>query len=565
MGKSDQINDLQSSGQAIQWYWVPTGFLLFFLLLFLQFPVSGSLPGDVDTWFYVSWFNDALQRLAHFISGTTDYYYLYPDVGAYLQSEPSFGSVAMYGIIKLFLHSDLWAYYFFIVLVFTTNAWATYWLGRKLELNLWAAVLAAMIMSACNFSFALMDNQNAIVFAPMILAFAQIVQFLNTGRQKHLYLLALWGGLQIFFSSYIFIYTVTIAIIWMLWNWRIWLNKEHMLAVLKGALLAVVIISPYIYFYILSNNLHEPQDLTIKLKSLEYLSLEPRHFIQPLKNNLIYGRLAEDKNYYGFTFNAASIGLLAYVLAILGLLYKPKYRWPLVITWLVGFFVAIGPYIYWGDSKIPMPLYFVTLVAQKLILVNHTARFYAICVLIVGLLAGYGLMWLNQRLKVKPVWLFVGVLVVFLLENVPVPFEKFDSARYMKPEPDYTQWMGTVSGDVVLNLPSGPALDNLKEYAAFGKREYIYCYWQLPFDVNVTNGFGRPTQDLKRFRHWAARIDRDDDIDSLLNAVPIDWIAYHPNMLMEGVEDDIRPFLDTTSRLKPVLISDDLVIYQVKH
>ncbi len=543
---------------------MPAGFLLFFLLLFLQFPLSGSLPGDLDTWFYLSWFNDALQRLMHFITGTPDYYYLYPDIRAYLQSEPSFGSITIYGILKLFVSSDLWAYYLFMVLVFTSNACATFWLARKLEMTALAAILAAFIMSACNFGFALMDNQNAVTFAPMIMGFAHIIQFLNTSRHKHLYLLGVWGGLQIFFSTYIFIYTVTIAAIWFLIYWKHWLNKAHLFAVAKGALLNVVLISPYIYWYILGDNIHEPQNLTLKLKSLEYLSLEPRHFIQPLKNNLFYGRLGEDKDYFGFTFNAASIGLIAYVLAILGLLYKPKYRWALVATWLVGFFVAIGPYIYWGESKIPMPLYFVTLLAQKLILVNHTARFYSISVLIVGLLAGYGFMQLTQKVKLKPVLLLGIVLVLFLGENIPMPFEKFDSAVNMKPETDYTKWMQTITGDVVINLPSGPALDNSKEYTAFCKREYIYCYWQLPFDVYVANGFGRPPDNVKRFKHWAARIDQGNNIDSLLSYVEIDWIAYHPQMFMDGIEDDIKPFLDTTHQLEPVSATDELVVYKVK-
>jgi hypothetical protein len=162
-----------------------------------------------------------------------------------------------------------------------------------------AAIVAATIMSACNFGFALMDNQNAIVFAPMIFGFAHIIQFLSTAKHKHLYLLAFWGGIQIFFSTYIFIYTVLIAAIWFLIYWKSWLNKAHLPAILAAIALVVLLISPYMYWYILGDNVYEPHDLTIKLKSLEYLSLEPRHFIQPLKNNLLYHRIGEDKNYYG--------------------------------------------------------------------------------------------------------------------------------------------------------------------------------------------------------------------------------------------------------------------------
>ncbi|MDH5580750.1 MAG: hypothetical protein OEY33_02510, partial [Bdellovibrionales bacterium] len=181
-----------------------TLFLLFYLILFLQFPLKGDLPGNCDSLLAIALSNNYFNKVFY----NLDLSSLYPatSVHAYGDLAPLLAS--LFTFFKLISFDDLYAYYFFIVFIFSLNAFAFYKLAFQTTKKNDVAIVIGLMFSLSTPFFAHIDDPNIIfLFFPLMLLY-NLFCYKDTGQQKYATYAMICLGLQIYFGFYIFLFSI---------------------------------------------------------------------------------------------------------------------------------------------------------------------------------------------------------------------------------------------------------------------------------------------------------------------------------------------------------------------
>ncbi len=513
-------------------------FLLFFGLLFVQFPLAGSLPGYIDTWLYLALFNDYGNHIERVFTGEALGHCLYPAGAPYAYLEPSFASAAFFLFFKLLRFNDLWAYYGFLVSIFTLNATAAFVLARQYLKQQVPAIFTALAFAASSFAFGNIENQNTLTYFPAIICIYHFREYLLHRKSVNLILAMVVGGVQIYFGTYTFIFQSFVLLIIGLVHYRQMFMANAWIKVLLALPLHVLLALPYMVVYLLNPELNDFYNPSRgDMSALEALSLNVNDLYRVLPNNLLYGIQHDLPQIFIYNLRSASLGFAFYALAVIGILARPSFRWEVGIIALVSFFIALGPSITIDGQVITMPMGWLYQVTDLGAFIRHSARMFFITSLMLGLFAGFGIMVIAARIRLPALLILLMAGGMFILENIPFPFEKYQSRQYIIDDNPYPAIAGHDSLAVLLDLPSTLNFNNIdlgKPINQFS-REYIYMYWQSKHKQNSLNGAVAffPPQRLANSK----LTEKLPDAEALREVVfknGVNYIVYHTRLELPG-------------------------------
>lgn len=539
-----------------------TGFLVGFALLFLQYPLNKFFPGNVDIWYHLAVFNDYYNRLFGPPCGEA----MYPVGHLFSFGETTFITGGFFVLFKLMHFSDLWAYYLLIVLTYALNGWGTFLLSRSFGVSFRSAVFAGIAFSTCNFLLGNIEGINYIFFFPGLLSLYFYRQFTMEPSYRNIILAAMFGALQIYSASYLFLFTVGILTVLHLQNFAI--SKEKVSFLLKSLIpvaLALLIISPYIYFY--ANNAYlDISENRVNVFLSPHGSLLLKDLFRTLVHNALYPKVAYFPNEPAISeIHSAFPGIVVLFLACLALIrdFKKWFLWLIIAA--IGLLLALGPYIYWSsDSEaVRSPLYFFFELTNSKIL-RIPIRTYDITMLALCLMAAGGL---DRLVKpgLKSIIITIIFFVLMMLENLSFPLPKHANKNMARVPEGYLETLKSrcKPDAVLLNLPVGVESQGMTP--DFNQRmscEYIYHYWQTKHCLNMLNGlsgFTPPQRD--RLGELTNNLDSPAKMDKLIKDVPFDAVALHRRFMTDEAYYYQLELIRQRPELTIGYVSDSLMIF----
>jgi len=390
------------------------------------------------------------------------------------------------GIIHVALNylgfSDVWANWVLISILFALNSWGLYLLLNKYFDDTQIAIAGSLLFSFAHFTLANLENPNTLVFFPAFLSLFYYLKYLDDKKRniRALYTALLIGAFQIYLSPYVFLFHSilwSILIVYYEFSEIKWgIVKKYFL----GALVYLLIISPYLYLFVLGNgvsssyNVIREQDLAwaLSLNIEDYIRALPNHLY--INSNLIFGDPFVSK------IKSAYLGIVFYLLALFGFIIDKNKRWPWGIVFITGILIATGPFVTHNYHKLfPSLLYPLYEVwgFDNIFRLPFRAFFISVIALIV--FATAGLKHIKDRFQ-GPIWFVIVLLILF--ENVPLRMEVYDHSRLLNPDTAFIEPIRDYNNATILSLPSG-----LFEYKS-DRREYVYMYWQYYHHQNILNG-----------------------------------------------------------------------------
>lgn len=479
-------------------------YLVFFLILFAQFPLRGSLPGNTDTWLVgIAIPNTIRSQIGAWLAGAdAPGQWLYPEAHPLLHGETALGTGLLFALIRTLLPDDVVAYYLFISLIFAGSSWGLFLLARDGLGDDRAAGLAGFAFGVANYTLANIDSPHTSFWGAAFVALLMLRRWLAGAPARFLYCAAALGGVQVYFSAYVFLFASLWAGLLVLLRGRHLLRRRGVARPLAVAAAIYVLLSaPFFFIYLAAMDdagFVKPVDHPLFAASC---SLNPADLVRALPGNLIYpegtpltgrdigalrrefARLGRDPGlfddpetrvimgpvspvsmeaHWPSVRRRAHLGLGLYALAVAGLIgcWRAGARalasgggsgrataLELGLVGALGLGLALGPVLMlWGHAypTLLFPLYDVSPAAR---LFRVPVRAFALTVASVSISAGYGWLWLHRRWTRGPgsrlrsrAWLGLA-LVVIGLENIPFPLPAFAAAPYAAPSRDYVEFL----------------------------------------------------------------------------------------------------------------------------
>lgn len=542
-------------------------FAVFFAAVFVQFPLAGSLPGYADVVLYLGLFNDYANHVQSWFTGEAIGHCLYPAGPPYGYLEPSFGAGAIFVLFKWLGANDLWAYYWFTVTTFTLNATAAFALAKQYLRFSAPALFVALAFSVSSFALGNLENQNTLTYFFAIACIYFFREYLLQQSTRSLVLAMVSGGLQIYFGTYTFIFQSIVLLVLGLLHYRRVFFANGWLTIAKALPIYLLLVLPYIKIYLLNPELagfYNPS--RDDPSSVEALSLNLRDLYRVLPNNLLYPIQQDLPQIFLYNLRSASMGLVFYVLVLVGFFARPKFGREAGILATVCFIVALGPSVTVAGKTIPMPLGWLYEHTDMDAYLRHSARMFFLVSLFLALLAGQGIWVLAQRLRVSAMAVALLASMGFVVENVPFPFEKYPSKEYMVSGLLYPEIPRADKPKVLLELPSSLHFDTddfakpLNQFA----REYLYMYCQSKHKQHSLNGGVAffPPQRLQN-AVLTGLLPNEKALSALIADNKLDYIIYHPRLLLAH-EESLLPMLVEHPQLQVLAHTTNYIIFEVK-
>jgi hypothetical protein len=462
--------------------------LLYFIaaaLLLLQLPLQGSLPGNWDSWLYLYLFNYYPDYILSKLGLQPLYLPFYPEsTPPFLFGEPSFFNSFIFLPFQWITQSPLWGYYLFTASVLALNGTGMYFISKVLFRSRLTAWLTGLLFMFSNYLLCSLDQQNVLSVYPALFSIGFLLLFHQNAQGKYLILSAIMAAVQLYCSAYhfFFLFTTLAALTVLHIHYSLQLFKRPVfwmsLTIIAGAVL------PFARYYLFNDLEHKAYNF-VDQRTLQSLSLHVRDLFQAHPYNLIYGN-SEDQNliYY---IHAVSPGIVLSVLALVcwqqqSLLQK----WVIALLILISVCLAVGPVWKFGDTSIGSPLYCLMNVLGLDNFMRTPVRAIMILLVTACLLAGKVMSDIFQKSRL----IFLAVLLLWGIENIPGKFQRFNSSDYLEVPVEVMSAAQHAGKDDVLWLqPSSiNTASGLETGLGEVNREYIYMYWQTSFEKNMVNG-----------------------------------------------------------------------------
>lgn len=550
-------------------------YLLVFGVLFIQFPLNGSLPGGVDTWFDLSMFNDYANRLESWFYKTELGTAYFPESNYFSFNNPAFGGALFYIPLKWLGVSDLWAYYGFTVITYALVAFSIYRLTFFFVRNTFISVYCGLAFSCSNFFLSTIDNPDITLFFMCFFSLYFFLRFIDEENPKYMYYTGVFGGLTVYFSSYAFLFqSIALLIIGLTSLRKIIFQRNLFISLLISLAIYTVVIYPYASIYILNGSVANSWNPGENLFAVATVSLNFNDLARFHPNNLIYPSM-KDLGNTGWLHNtrSAGIGIGLYALAVLGIVKMKMKGLPLYVLFLLFLVIALGPSIYVKNTIIEMPMMFL----YKNLNLNEyfriSVRAYFMSVTVIVCLAGVGL---NFLFKSSYRSIALGLMAFILAENIPASLDHYQSEQLMKAPTGYLEFLNKQPLSTIANYPSSffsgfhpniPAKCsdtnlNFAEYEV--TRDYRYMYWQTKHKHNIINGFSGfiPYSRIQN-QAYMEFIERENNLHNLVQNNGLDYLIYHKQLLLNCEQKDgVLTWLKSSNQLEITLENDAICIFQ---
>jgi hypothetical protein len=538
-----------------------------FAALFAVFPITGTLPGNCDTWGWLVFWNMACNDFVSFFTGEFVGRALYPVKSMYDLGESALGNGMVFIAARMAGLGDVAAYYVFLVVSHALTAlglclFASRYTGRRS-----AAVFAGFAYMAANFALANLDDAPvcAAAYIPFF-AWYLLLRYSEEKRSSLLFFSALLMGWQIYFGLYIFCYFFLGYILLAFFHARGALRENPGHALLAAALgtgIAAPYLIKYLSVYAVADYLSPaPRDMALTLSCLR-----PSSFLGVLPGNLLYPYNPFGKEmtpWWPSVRTLAFPGLLFTALGLFGAARNWR-RFPaLPAIGTAGLLLSVNTSFHLAGFHVPSFLETVYSWFPVLGVLRVPLRAYC---LTLAVCAVFGALSLEAFLKKlggkKACALALGLAAVLhLVENAPFPLARY---RYFAPPPGLAEFFAGKRGALVLHMPSyfinqveGDTSDLF--YLA---RELVYANWQCYHKKDVLNGVNgyipKTRAVVQEF------IDRLPEREAFLAMGPLvpDYIVYHNDMELPRDRPGIRRLLAESPYLTEVLSTERMTVYRV--
>ena len=500
-------------------------FLTFFALLFLQFPLKKAVSGNCDTWLALTYPGYTLEMIKSFFTGEKFGIPMYPAANplSYGESAPGIQIIIM--IIRGLGLADHWTNYIYITLIFSLTGLAVFIFAGNFTRTFSGSLLAGFIFTCSNMAFAHIDDSIIIFFFLPALSLHFLTRWFKERKNPLLYLSAILGGLQVYFSFYIFFYLVALSAFFIIFYYfqKKVIFKAFIVPFLiySAIFLAISLPQAGFHYYTLKKlDFITPfeQMYTIKMASLNFTDM-----ILVLPDNLIYpdlGKFLGIPMNWGFVRHYNFTGLTAFILLLYSFCKWNKYRLFIGGIALTGIILAIGPVFMFNMKEVfPTPLYILydQIPILNFLRVGARAHFIFLFALAVG--AALAAEKFSGKFRF-PAIIITGMFILHFFENTPFPMKSFD-ASYTEKVPEVYSFIGSKDPNaLIVELPSSMKIEylnwddkifeNPENYVMKNKnslkidnlgmfvnswddlfeynREIIYMNWQLRHKLNSVNG-----------------------------------------------------------------------------
>jgi hypothetical protein len=546
---------------------------LFFLILFLQFPLKKAISGNCDTWLALTYSTYTLESMKSFFTGEYMGRIMYPVENPLAYGESAPGAQIMIIFFKMFGFSDYWTNYFYISLIFIMTATAIFVFAGNFVSSFFSRLFAGFVFTCNNMTFAHIDDSIIVFFFIAALSLHFLYKWLKERKTPYLITAALLNGIQIYFSFYNFLYLSVMAAIFIIVLSP--KNKTAIKELIKPlSVFSVIVLSvalPMVLFY-----LHTLKGLDFvnpfgSLYTTKKASLNPVSMLLVLPDNLIYPDIGEmmgiPKN-WGFIRHYCFTGILSLSMFFYSLGKWNKHRLLFSVIAFAGFFMALGPVFQFNFQDVMYsPLYVFYTFIPILEFLRVTLRAHFIFLFAISVSAAISFERIVKIFPKKALFLIPALFIVHAVENTPFPMISFN-AVYTEEVPDiYGKVKEIDKKAVVLDLPSfmkvenngwsdriyndphnfvrkkegNPELDvvnigmfvhswdDLFEY----NREVIYANWQTSHKLNLVNGVnGYFPAPRMMYQHHINNLPQKRSF-AILKKWKIDYIVWHDDMIIE--------------------------------
>jgi hypothetical protein len=574
-----------------------------FLALFAQFPRAGRLPGNCDTWYAVAFTNLYRNRIREWLGLGSYGSFLYPAPNPFAFGETSVLLALLPICLRSLGLSDVAAYYVFVSILYGATATGAFLFATLYVRRRSLAALAGLMVAASNFLLATIDSPHTVFFGLAFVSLFLFKRYLLSGRRRDLWASAVLAGLQAYVASYVFLLLAVALAVMVAANLRTVRARGDVRRMAAYGALVAALAAPVLIFYLVRLTGHfnwRPQAVLFA----EFNSLEPPDLFNPLPGNLLYpeghrfdhhdaialqrrlGRpdpafsteefaqmsgvspRPDEESLWVSSRRRAFVGLLPYVLAVVGAWRPFPGRRDLLALYAVGVVLALGPLVRMGPVTLPMPLYAVYELVPPAHVFRIPSRAFALALLGLAVLAARGLERLLERARLSAWQARAAVLAaagLVLLENVPFPMRSFAAAAFAEPPPEYRQFFAGQHGAVILNLPSGigyglaGSADDLYVF----NRELIYMNWQAYHGQDIVNGVnGYIPLSRIAVQKLISRLPSDVAVAGLAR-MGVGFIAFNKGLLLPG-EAALLPRLRRAASLETVLDTERTVVFRVR-
>ena len=537
------------------------------LAFFFQFPYNNALPENNTTWFIISQFNYYYFKILSFFGyeffGST----FYPAPNPVGYSDTGLIHFLLYLPFRLFL-SELWAYYFYLCLVFYFN-FITCEMFLKQITGESKSFYGALLFSCSNFVFGNIGDPPVIFYPLFFLVFS--ILFKSPFSAKNLFKAGILTGLQAFSFSYVYLFLNLAVLGFFIINKVSF--KKTLYFYFTNLILASLFFLPYIN-KIQNNNLYGLYNN--KANATIHSFMELGDFFKKIPGNIynssgdlnnlykiqIYAKKLEEQNKLNYIYPVISnndlasitpvssknileqkvlyhqlrksgfVGFIVLILSIIGFLKYQINKTKVFFNYLflLGLFLCIGPYFAIGDSLFKTPLYYFYEYIPYFDFFRVPSRAYMLCLISIIFYLVIGIKYLKKKY-------LIILMIVALIENIP--FKLHHWKYFPPPKNKITDFLSNEKKKVILYLPSDLGIyiynDN-KDVFAF-QREYIYMNWKNYNNHFVLNGMSAYLPP-KRVEVQKILKDNRSRFKVLKNKFNLEYIYFH-NKFYDGAYDTL--------------------------
>ena len=332
-------------------------FLLASLILigiyFLQFPLSGSLFGEMDAVADLAIFEQLNLQIQGILFGTYHGSVNYPGPEFWITYGVDFGGGIIFLIYKWLGIPVIWSCWLFISTIFALNSFGFAHLLQTLKINRNIAWLGGLLFSLSHFFLANLENVNALIFFFFLFAVSFTIKGMLHQGTKYFYWAALFASIQIYFTPYNFILTVILIPLYILIRFRV---KEilgnNFKSLFLCTLMVILIISPFIYLYILSNQVTSLLNIISEKDLYRFFSLNLDDFFRVLPGHLYLNFIDLYHDLWISKMKSAYLGVTIWIVALYSI-FKLKGRKELPILLIIlGIVISLGPVVSYRSKEL---------------------------------------------------------------------------------------------------------------------------------------------------------------------------------------------------------------------
>lgn len=575
-------------------------FLLFFAVLFIQFPINKSISGNCDTWLALTYPGYTLEVIKSFFTGEKFGMPMYPVTNPLSYGESAPGIQLFVILIRSLGMSDYWTNYIYITLIFSLTGLAIFIFAGNFTRTFSGSLLAGFIFTCSNMSFAHIDDSIVVFFFLPALSLHFLTRWFKERKNSLICLSAILGGLQVYFSFYVFFYLWTLSLIFIVFYY--FQKKVKIKAVIQPliiySLIFLAISAPHIGFHYYT--LRELDFVTPfeQMYTIKMASLNPVDMILVLPDNLIYpdlGKYLGIPMNWGFVRHYNFTGLTALILFVYSFFKWNKFRLFFGIIAVTGVILAVGPvFMFNMKEMLKTPLYVLYEHIPILNFLRVGARAHFIFLFSLSIGATLAAEKFTGKFKFPGI-IMAGIFVLHFFESTPFPMKQFE-AHYTERTPEVYSYISSIDKrSLILELPSTMKIEylnwndkyfdnpanfilkndqrlNVENLGMFVdswnplfeyNREIIYTNWQLDHKLDSINGVNGyfPTPRII----WQYHISKLPEHVSFqkLKEWGVDFIVWNTSMELESDKLKITD-LENSSCLERIFSNNGSYAFKIK-